>query len=106
MIEVSIHYPIARRTDEASVDRARIEFVLPKHPFLFWSSRLHEAEAITYPRGYGLAYFDTIRARYLFALMPFNILVGAAIWMHGWLRFGFARWCWEHRVSKKGVKND
>ena len=90
MIEVSIHYPVARIVygpkeplngglTRPEADKVRIEFVLPKRPFLFWSGRLHEAEAIPYPKGYGIAYYDFPTAKALFAPIPFNVLVGFLI---------------------------
>jgi hypothetical protein len=96
MLEVSVYYPICTKKDEQVGDKVRIEFVLPKRPFLFWSD-YHEAEMIQYPRGYGVAYADLPKNRLLMAPMPFNILIGGLIWGYHWFRVGFAAWCWKHR---------
>ena len=99
MIEISVYYPVGRRIDEPSSDKVRIEFVLPKRPFLFWSE-LHEAEAINFPRGYGIAWHDPVRARLLFAPMPFNIFVGFGIWLYHWARGNSANWLLKHSFLK------
>ena len=101
MIEVTIHYPVGKRIDEPSGDRVRIEFVLPKRPFLFWADH-KVGECLDYPWGYGVAYYDYERDRHLFAPIPFNIFVGAIIWWHHWLRVGFAAWCYRHKPKTKG----
>jgi len=107
MIEVSIYYPtvrIVRGVDEPvgepSADKVRIEFVLPKKPFLFWAD-YEVCMKIKFPRGYGIAYHDFSSDRLLFAPMPFNILIGFAIWAYHWFRMGFAVWCSHHRPRKE-----
>jgi hypothetical protein len=96
MIEVSIHYPIGRLVGEPASDKVRLEFTLPKRPFLLWiDDRL--AESIPYPKGYGVAFKEWFTGRLLLAPMPFNILIGGLIWGYHWLRIGFASWCWKHR---------
>ena len=96
MIEVTIHYPIGRLINEPDSDKLKIEFIRPKRPFLWWGE-YREAEAIQYPKGYGVAYADLAKDKLLFVPMPFNILVGWFIWSYHWLRVGFASWCWRHR---------
>jgi hypothetical protein len=96
MIEISVYYPVGRIIGEPSAEKVRIEFILPKRPFLFWSA-YEVAEKIQFPRGYGIAYKDPERARVLFAPMPFNLMVGLVIWAYQWLRIGFARWCYRHK---------
>ena len=100
MLEVSIHYPTARKVDEPYVERARIEFVLPKRPFLFWAS-YYESECLQFPRGYGVVYYSPNCNRVLFAPMPFNILIAVAIHIYHWLRTGFAIWLYRHNPLKK-----
>jgi len=103
MIEVSVYYPVVKMVDEPSCDKVRVEFVLPKRPFLFWEDR-KIGERIGYPRGYGLAYAKVYRDietdRLLFAPIPFNIAIGFAIWLYQWLRMGFARWCFKHSPNE------
>ena len=90
MFEISIHYPYGRRIDEPSSDRVRFEFVLPKRPFLFWDT--HEVGMrMNIPKGYGIAWFDFECNRYLYALMPFNILCAFGIWLWIGLRYRVAR---------------
>ena len=100
MIEVSIHYPVCREVNEPSSDKVRIEFVLPKRPFMLWADH-HIAEMIPLPKGWGLAYHDPIRARDLMVLKPFNIVVGFLIWSYQWTRVGFAVWLFRHSRQEK-----
>jgi len=102
MIEVSIHYPTNREVGKPAADEVRIELVLPKHPFMFWSCLPREHEAIQFPKGYGVAYRSYEKDSLLFAPMPFNILIGAAIHIYHWTRIGFAASVWkhEHRIKK------
>lgn len=95
MLEISIHYPTARRIGDPSSDKVRIEFVLPKRPFLFWSDYVIY-ERIQFPRGYGIAWKDPERTKLLFAPIPINILIGFSIWVWHWLRIGMAKWFWKH----------
>ena len=104
MLEVSIHYPVLsivgvehgiKVLEKPSRDRVRVEFAYPKRPFLWWGT-VREAEQIQYPKGYGVAYYDFVQDRLLFALMPFNILIGGIIWFYRWMRIGFASWCFKH----------
>ena len=99
MIEVSIWNPITRvikTPNPVLAGKVRIEFVLPRRPFLVEDS-YQEAEMIQYPRGYGMAYVDWNSNKLIFAPIPFNIVVGALIWAWNWVRIGFARWCYTHR---------
>jgi len=99
MIEITIYYPIGRKVDEPSGDKVRVEFVLPKRPFLFWSD-VSIGEQVVYPKGFGIAWYDFERARLLFAPIPFNLLVGALIWSWHWVRFGQAAWFERHTKHK------
>lgn len=103
MFDVSIHYPTAKaliNADEPTADKVRIEFILPKRPFLFWVTH-HAGECLQFPRGYGVAYYDPNRAYALFAPMPFNVLIGVAIHIYHWFRIGCAVWFWKHRPKGK-----
>lgn len=95
MLEVSIYYPVGRRIDEPSSDKVRIEFVLPKRPFLFWCD-YEIGERIQYPRGFGIAWRDLERDKVLFAPIPMNVFVGFSIWLWYWVRIGIAKWLWKH----------
>jgi hypothetical protein len=97
MIEVKIYDPVVRQTGKDPLTgKIRIEFIIPKRPFLFWSSYAVEKH-IQYPKGYGVAYRDWNSNRILMAPMPFNILIGFLTWSYDWTRMGFAGWCWRHR---------
>jgi len=95
VIEVSIHYPYGRAVNEPSKDRVSMEFILPKRPFLFWSEH-RIGEMLQYPKGYGVAYYDMLTDKVLMVMMPFNVLVGFAIWSYQWTRFGIAHWLVRH----------
>ena len=104
MIEVSVYYPIGRKMDEPAADKVRIEFVLPKRPFLFWSD-YHVAEKVQYPRGYGIAHYVQESDKLLFAPIPFNIIIGFLIWSYKWARAGFAYWCHKHGPKEATSEN-
>lgn len=108
MIEISIWYPVSRLIDslgrpaEPARAKLKIEFVVPKRPFLFWATQ-QEYESIQYPKGYGVAWRMWEKQELLFAPIPFNIVVGWLIFTYSWLRIGFAVWIYEHtpRIRKK-----
>jgi hypothetical protein len=100
MIEVSIYYPTVRRVEgKADSDKVRFEFVLPKRPILCWQG-LIPGVMIAFPKGYGVAYYDLPTRRVLLAPMPLNILIGFAIWLYQWCRFGAAIFHYKHRPAK------
>lgn len=103
MIEVSIYSPTYRiKVDkngnqlEPNNDKVKIEFIIPKRPFLFWAN-YRQCERIQLPRGYGVAWKEWEKARLLFAPIPFNILVGLIIWTYHWVRIGVAIWFFRHK---------
>ena len=96
MIEISIYEPLTRTTDDIVSGKVRVEFILPRRPFLVQSS-YSIGELIQYPKGYGIAYRDWSSDKLIFAPIPFNILIGVLVWSYLWLRVGFARSLWQHR---------
>ena len=94
MIEVSVHYPVGRVIGEPVSDKVRIEFILPKRPFLYWRGTKPELGLI-FPRGYGVAWYDFNRDRVLMAPIPFNLGIGALVWLWYWFRYG-AYWFSRH----------
>ncbi len=109
MIEVSIHYPICKIVNESSQnqikinnetaqDKIRFEIVFPKRPFLFWTY-VSELEVFPCPKGYGVAYYDYNRNRFLFAPMPANVFIAASIKMYYLLKYGFAKKMFEKSAS-------
>lgn len=99
MLEVTIHNPTVRKLDGSDDgDKVRIEFVAPKRPLLFKATYMVYSE-IKFPRGYGVAYYNDVKAELLFAYIPFNILVGFAIHLWLWLRTGFALSLHRNRKS-------
>ena len=93
MIEVTLHVPIVTGRRDSRDEKLRLEFVKPKRPFLFWSSR-HEGEWFDFPKGFGLAYAvayeDPVRWRVLYAPIPFNVLIAGLIRLHFWVKVGAA----------------
>ena len=60
-----------------------------------------EAEEIPYPKFYGVAYYDFLMRRMLFAPIPLNILVGWLIWLWHWVRIGCASWQYRHSLASE-----
>jgi len=100
MIEISVYYPVAKGISNPSCDKVRIEFALPKRPYLFWVDDRMDAE-IPYPRGYGVAWCEIWTGKLLLAPIPFNVLIGFSIWLWSWLRWGAARWFWKHSKAAR-----
>jgi len=93
MIEVTLHQPTWIQIGSPGEEKLRIEFVKPKKPFLFWSTR-YEGEQFDFPKGFGLAYAmayeDPVRWRTLYAPIPFNVLIAGLIRLYFWVKVGAA----------------
>ncbi len=90
MLEFRIYYPTSRLINNPPYDEVRIEFVLPKRPFLFWVER-RAGDALNLPKGYGVAWADWSRHRLLYAPMPLNIIICCGMWLYYLVRAGAAR---------------
>ena len=62
-----------------------------------------EVEETPYPKFYGVAYYDLLSCRMLFAPIPFNILVGWLIWLWTWVRIGCAGWQYRHSLASEVI---
>jgi len=95
MLEFSIYTPIVKPFDGIAIsDRVRVEFVLPKRPLLFWVGK-KTGDSLDLPKGYGVAYYDSTCAKLLYAFIPFNVFIGAGIWL-----WEMVKWRFAHIVRK------
>lgn len=101
MIEVTIEYPINRLVNEPASDHVHIEFVWPKRPFLFWSTKLMMNERLPLPKGFGVAWYDYMSARALMAPMPLNLLIGFLIWLYLWVKYSSTYWLVTHTPKSR-----